>query len=95
MTGDEGTISELSFHNCFEELARELAYGDEDDLRVALGGLYGIFDANGDGVVDFTELTSGLSILCGGDRNEKVVRLQRRRCDQSRGDDALPHGQSI
>ena len=40
---------------------------------MVLSGLYTLFDANGDGVVDFTELTSGLSILCGGDRDEKAA----------------------
>ena len=30
------------------------------------------FDAQGEGAVDFSELASGLSILCGGERGDKV-----------------------
>ena len=40
-------------------------------MRVALSGLYALFDTDGDGMVDLTVLTSSLSMLCGSDRGEK------------------------
>ena len=46
--------------------------GDEDKLRVLMSRLYGVFDTNGDGAVHFTEVFSGLSVLCGGSADEKA-----------------------
>jgi hypothetical protein len=37
-----------------------------------LDQLFDAFDVNQDGVVDFPELTSGLSVLCDGSRDDKV-----------------------
>ena len=34
--------------------------------------LYDVFDSDGNGVVDFSELASGLSVLCGGERDAKA-----------------------
>ena len=45
---------------------------DEDKLGVVMGRLYDIFDTNSDGVVHFTELSSGLSVLCGGSADAKA-----------------------
>ena len=44
----------------------------QDKFRLVLSKLYTLFDADGSGVVDFTELSSGLSVLCGGSRDEKA-----------------------
>ena len=41
-------------------------------LRLLVGSLYGLFDTDGNGVVDFTELASGLSVLCGGTSETKI-----------------------
>ena len=35
-------------------------------------GLYDIFDSDKNGAVDFTELSSGLSVLCSGDLVDKA-----------------------
>ena len=46
---------------------------DHADLRNVLGPvLFEAFDVDQDGMVDFTELASGISVLCGGSREEKV-----------------------
>ena len=37
-----------------------------------LAALFDLFDTDGNGVVDFAELGSGLSVLCGGNRDSKV-----------------------
>ena len=34
--------------------------------------MFNSFDTNGDGVVDFTELSTGLSVLCSGSMDEKA-----------------------
>ena len=34
--------------------------------------MYGLFDSDGNGVVDFMELSSGLTVLCGRDRDSKI-----------------------
>merc|ERR1740133_954647 len=77
VTGEDGTVGREEFELVFEELAAArdvpLADDEEDQLRVMLGGLYDMFDADGDGSVDFTELSSGLTVLCGGDRDEKAA----------------------
>lgn len=72
---EDGTISREAFEECFEQLIDEQFKGDEKHLarlRLILDRLFTIFDADGNGVVDFCELSSGLSVLCGGTREEKV-----------------------
>ncbi|TYZ60306.1 hypothetical protein PybrP1_010825 [[Pythium] brassicae (nom. inval.)] len=72
---EDGTISREAFEECFEQLIDEQFKGDEkhlERLRLILDRLFTIFDADGNGVVDFCELSSGLSVLCGGTREEKV-----------------------
>ena len=34
--------------------------------------MFDLFDMDGNGVVDFSELASGLSVLCGGSRDDKA-----------------------
>ncbi|TMW58082.1 hypothetical protein Poli38472_013556 [Pythium oligandrum] len=72
---EEGTISREAFEDCFEQLIDARFRGDEQHLtrlRLILDRLFTIFDADGNGVVDFCELSSGLSVLCGGSREDKV-----------------------
>ena len=74
-TDEEGYISQEAFEECFEELVGAgpgLSSADEDKVRLVLGRLYDIFDTDGNGVVDFTELSTGLTVLCGGQRDEKA-----------------------
>lgn len=37
-----------------------------------LDSLFDLFDTDDDGVVDMPELAAGLSVLCGGKRDDKV-----------------------
>ena len=51
---------------------------DFDNVVASLGGtsvehLFDIFDRNGDGRVDYTELITGLTVLCGGNRDDKAA----------------------
>merc|ERR1719453_1002646 len=45
---------------------------ENDKCRIVLGRLYDLFDTDGNGVVDFTELSSGLTVLCGGEPKDKA-----------------------
>ena len=78
-TEEGGTITRDAFHDCFVALSGAQDFPlstdpeEADTLRVGLCGLYAPFDTDGDAMVGFTELTSGLSVLCGGDRNEKAA----------------------
>ena len=49
----------------------EYADPDPEQLQLAtmiIGRLYSLFDTDGNGAVDFVEMFSGLSILCGTDQ---------------------------
>ncbi len=52
--------------------ARLLLCSDRYRASVIIKRLFSVFDVNGDGVVDFLELSSGLSVLCGGPEAEKI-----------------------
>ncbi|RLN65388.1 hypothetical protein BBJ29_004853 [Phytophthora kernoviae] len=72
---EDGTLSREAFEECFEQLVDEQYKNDESNLarlRIILNRLFVIFDEDHNGTVDFCELSSGLSVLCGGSREEKV-----------------------
>ncbi|KAK1934500.1 Recoverin family protein [Phytophthora citrophthora] len=72
---EDGTLSREAFEECFEQLVDEQYKNDEVSLarlRLILNRLFVIFDEDHNGSVDFCELSSGLSVLCGGSREEKV-----------------------
>ncbi|EGZ25194.1 hypothetical protein PHYSODRAFT_479256 [Phytophthora sojae] len=72
---EDGTLSREAFEECFEQLVDEQYKNDEANLtrlRLILNRLFVIFDEDHNGTVDFCELCSGLSVLCGGSREEKV-----------------------
>ncbi|KAG7395517.1 hypothetical protein PHYBOEH_003657 [Phytophthora boehmeriae] len=72
---EDGTLSREAFEECFEQLVDEQYKNDESNLarlRLILNRLFVIFDEDRNGTVDFCELSSGLSVLCGGSREEKV-----------------------
>jgi len=69
--GDDGSISFPSFVEAFHEFREVGLCSDEDFLNV-MKRIFLSFDVNGDGAVDFNELLCGLSILCGGEEEEKI-----------------------
>ena len=50
---------------------RGLNQGEQALSLRLVDGLFDLFDTDGNGVVDFSELASGLSVLCGGSRDAK------------------------
>merc|ERR1740133_724130 len=72
-TDGEGYVSESNFFNCFEQLiGDDISDDDKEILPVVLGKMYELFDTNNDGVLDFTELGTGLTPLVGGSQDEKA-----------------------
>ena len=74
VTVDDGRIGRSDFDGVFFELCErehQMSASDSDLLRVVLGGLFDLFD-NDDDSIDFTELSSGISILCDGTLDEKA-----------------------
>ena len=70
---EEGALSKQSFFECFAHIAEESGNEiDVDRFRIVVDRLFATFDTDGNGSVDFSELASGLSVLCGGSRDEKV-----------------------
>ena len=79
VTGDKLKIdlddsNTLVVHVATDESRREtpLSDSERDELVALLGDLLFLFGVDGNGVVDFTELSSGLSVLCGGDLDKKA-----------------------
>ena len=68
-----GELSRAAFNGCFGALIGDPG-SEVDRKRVSavIGRLFNIFDKDGNGVVSFDEFASGLSIMCGGSRDEKV-----------------------
>jgi len=69
-----GTLSKHAFFEAFEKIAQPelLDENDRGKLRTVLNKLFKIMDSDGNGTVDFSELASGLSVLCAGTREERV-----------------------
>ncbi|KAF0720340.1 Aste57867_395 [Aphanomyces stellatus] len=71
---DPRGLDRPAFERCFASLIPPDALDDEGRhrLHLILDRLFNVFDTNGNGFVNYHELASGLSILCGGSRQEKV-----------------------
>ena len=72
---EEGLLDREAFTNCFRSIiARNGGQSDADSERTSqiLTRLFAVFDVDGSGAVDFSELASGLSVLCGGSRDQKA-----------------------
>lgn len=71
---ESGRLNKQAFIQCFEQFVYDLSSRpvDMDRLRIIIDRLFGVFDRDGNGLLDFSELASGLSVLCGGTRDEKV-----------------------
>jgi len=74
----EGQLSQAAFARCFQVLAAALesngatVKGSTQERALVLSQLYALFDPSGSGYADAIELISGLTVLCGGERAEKV-----------------------
>jgi Ca2+-binding EF-hand superfamily protein len=72
---DEGLLDAEAFATCFRSIiARNGGQSEADNERTSqiLTRLFDVFDIDGSGAVDFSELASGLSVLCGGSRDQKA-----------------------
>ena len=67
---DEGNLTREIFMSCFRQFAEApdepLSKEDSERLDLVLSRLFDIFDADQNGLVDFSEISSGISVLCGG-----------------------------
>lgn len=73
--GDDEQIDRDTFNLAFDDIINADAAKTEADfvmLSFIKDRLFDVFDTDGNGLVDFTELTSGLTVLCGGSREEKM-----------------------
>ena len=72
--GTDGTVSREAFVRCFKEFAQpeRLNNHDKGTLLEILQRLYSAFDVNGDGKLDYSELVSGLGVLCAGSGDDRV-----------------------
>ncbi len=74
---DDGVLDRDAFEGCFEILIDRAGGHDDvnldpERLQTILDRMFDLFDMDGNGVVDFSELASGLSVLCGGSRDDKA-----------------------
>ena len=67
-----GVLDRDAFDRCVLELVRDKTDLNGGAIERMADELFDIFDSDGNGFVDFTELSSGLSVLCGGNRDDKV-----------------------
>ena len=70
----DGVLDHQSFLDCFATLAEAqlMTLAQQTHLQAVVQHLFETFDADGNGVIDLAELSSGLSVLCGGTRDDKV-----------------------
>ncbi|OQR94910.1 hypothetical protein ACHHYP_00829 [Achlya hypogyna] len=66
-----GNLTKEAFVGCFE--AHFVPGPVEGRVHEVLSRLFGIFDSDKNGVVDFSEITAGLTLLCGGARKDKIT----------------------
>jgi len=71
---DMGLLSPSSFGEAFITILDSLSLSEHDRSRaeLVLSRLFTVFDKDSNGVVDFSELISGLSVLCGGSHDDKI-----------------------
>merc|ERR1711871_164737 len=72
---EEGLLDRAAFNSAFDAvIQRNGGQSSEDSERTAqiLQRLFDVFDVDSSGAVDFSELASGLSVLCGGTRDQKA-----------------------
>ena len=73
VTNEQGWVTKENFDICFEEIARDNMERDPVRFKLVLAKLFKLFDRNGDGRIDFSEITTALTVLCRGGRDEKAA----------------------
>jgi Ca2+-binding EF-hand superfamily protein len=74
-----GYLTRDGFYRCFSVLIDRNGEGrlrsshEKVRARQLLNYLFELFDSDSNGVVDISELSAGISILCGGSREQKVT----------------------
>ena len=72
---EQGELTRDAFYRGFSTLQQDVQLSQDDYLRrrEAMRQLFQLFDADESGTVDFAELVSGLSVLCGNSaKHDKV-----------------------
>ena len=69
---DNGQLSKNRFIAAFQRFLVSQTPSYRERAEVLLTHLFNLFDLDGNGVVDAGELLAGLSVLCGGTRDDKV-----------------------
>ena len=75
ITDEDGFVSRAAFDDCVDSVLAEIQNDIESisDARDIWDKLYDLFDLNGTEQVDFIELATGLSVLCGSPSDENVA----------------------
>jgi Ca2+-binding EF-hand superfamily protein len=75
----DGVLDRPTFKTCFHQFFAtngsfrgKSSDADQRRMEAVLNRLFDIFDRDGDGLVDSQEFLSGLSVLCHGERDEKI-----------------------
>lgn len=71
--GPPQPLTRRAFNTCLHDFVKPVTQDDAARARFVLTRLFDAFDTNGDGVVSSTELAAGLSVLCGGHRDDRVA----------------------
>ena len=73
----DDVISRDKFKECLDYAIGDRSHlkgaADEAKLRTVMTQLYDVFDTNDDGNMLFSEMGSGLSVLCGGEADDKAA----------------------
>ena len=75
-----GYLTRDGFFRCFSVLidrhgeGRRRSSDQKARAHLLLNYLFELFDSDSNGVVDISELSAGISILCGGSRDQKVTK---------------------
>jgi len=70
-TNSDGLVTREKFQATFEDISGSKV-SESPKLYKALGIIYNALDTNGDNVLDFTELASGISLFTGGSHSSKT-----------------------
>ena len=73
VTDDSGMVHREAFNSVFLNLNKNMSQDDEDRLRLCMDRLFDAMDNDNSNTLDFVELSTGISTLCGGTRDTKAA----------------------